>query len=569
MHALGILWPSISSLTPVFWALVETARSTDVSTAQAIFYPQGPPLKVQTADFIQRTFTDVQDMPYPTFPSLFSMTGIGQGTALLVAASGTSLFTLPASYCLPSSTGIPRYWDGSGTPMTHVCVRARSCDGTAGQVWSSSQLSCVCAPGYYEVAAASLQTLECVQCMTVLNVGYYCPGNGTRFACPTGMISPLGASSASQCTCQPGQYYSYSNSGGGATFGTSSCITCPRGSWCPNGWTQMICPGNVDLVRSTQGNVYPEGCVCAAGSVGANCQHCPVGFYCPAGISTMVVNNALLVSLAYNLDISSSSNTNSNNVDACAIMLASVIQPYFESVIPSASSTALLWYLKNPITLQQRWFCETVPTSITSTTTSGGSSSSSSGSGSSLITSNGLIMAVMIQTELGAQLNSVITNLPALIMNPNITGAVFAAYGLSIISISPPVLPSSLSIPNNTALQCSTNPPDKSPDATATTCICSAGYQTNGGTCSACPIGQFKAASGPGNCLICSIGSTTQGTASTACVSSSQSSGGASGNTSTTAGGSSSNNNIVIIAGSAVGGIIVVALLMYVVVNVL
>ena len=79
-----------------------------------------------------------QDMPYPTHPGAFAVTGTNRGTAMLVGADGDTgaLFVLPASVCMPlvaSGVTAPRYWDGTQC-LRHPCIRARSCGLDQSQV---------------------------------------------------------------------------------------------------------------------------------------------------------------------------------------------------------------------------------------------------------------------------------------------------------------------------------------------------------------------------------------------------------------------------------------------------
>lgn len=71
----------------------------------------------------------------------------------------------------------------------------------------------------------------------------------------------------------------------------NNAITCPRGSWCPNGTTSgkfFLCPPGTfgereGLTSSTCSGRCNAGCVCAAGSVNPCPKKCPAGFYCVVG----------------------------------------------------------------------------------------------------------------------------------------------------------------------------------------------------------------------------------------------------------------------------------------------
>ena len=296
MHSLKILWPNVN-FAPTFLALMESQQT--YGDAQNILHPKGPPLLIQVADNMQRTFTAIQGMPALSHPSLLSATGTGIGSALLVASYGTSIFTIQATRCSLTSSNIPRYWDGKQC-INHLCARARSCAGSEGQIWfgyfiyfililsvsnnifiiiscciyiimmmhrNSSNLRCTCRPGYYSTAAG------CIQCQ----IGYYCPGGDTpRISClATASMTTLyeGSIMSTDCVCRIGQYFTSS----------STCADCPAGQWCPNQWNANTCPGTADPSRSAANLVYPKGCVCAPGFSGAKCEACPPLNICPQG----------------------------------------------------------------------------------------------------------------------------------------------------------------------------------------------------------------------------------------------------------------------------------------------
>ena len=133
MGSLSIIWPNVN-FAPTFFALVESKPIHGDS--YNIIHPEGPPLLIQTADNVQRTFTAIQGMPGLSHPTLLRATGTGVGNALLVAAYGSTLYTIPATRCSSSSSSVdvPRYWDGKQC-AEHICIRSRSCIGNIGQIW--------------------------------------------------------------------------------------------------------------------------------------------------------------------------------------------------------------------------------------------------------------------------------------------------------------------------------------------------------------------------------------------------------------------------------------------------
>ena len=236
---------------------------------------------VYTADRnYQRTFTQLEQMPLSSHPSLGPLVvGTGSQWGRMVAASGTTIFTLPINRCPPAydSKGVlrARYWsaDGSGCKM-NTCVRGRSCAGALGrQYYNETMQRCMCNPGYFET-----QQLTCSDCVA----GYYC-ANNQQTACGRGLTSNANARSEWGCVCGMGQLYR-----------SSGCSNCPAGTWCPNQWESQTCPGNVDAARSlSTRSLYPYACVCAAGSTGPGCTPCPSGRYCPIVSGATTTNYAL------------------------------------------------------------------------------------------------------------------------------------------------------------------------------------------------------------------------------------------------------------------------------------
>ena len=534
-RALSVLWPS-TALAPLFFALVDPPPA-DANAARAILHPAARPQQLQlvVADTTQRTFSAVQDLPAPFAAGAFAATGVGANLALLLAVDGQSILFLPAANCAPLPPSAPaRYWDGARC-LSHACVRSRSCDlsaTTGGQRWDALQMRCACIAGFYKAVAETPTTpLKCGRCMP----GFYCPGsdaNGTspQLACPVAtMVSPPGADNANDCACPPGSYY-YAT--------TQVCATCPAGSWCPNGWTKLACPSSsssaIDLVHSAAVTQFPVGCACAAGFIGPACAPCPSGFYCPGGTSKYVINNALALSIATAGDASA--------LLVCPALLG-LLRPYF------AAGARALWYLQNPTTLAARAFCQIVPVPA-------GRASLS------------MLAVLMVQTEVGDQLNSILLGLPAF-FQLNSTAAALSGL-VTITAVTPANQPTTGRVANNTALQC---PTGMTPDTVAlVTCVCAAGYASSTLTdqgCVPCPVNQYKAGVGPGNCLVCPIGtSTAPAVAAAACAVS----GGDNSNSNSNNSNSNTNNNskagggglsVAVIAACVGGGVVLLVLLLY------
>jgi hypothetical protein len=501
IQQLSFLWPSLAATAPQLLALTQQRGV------------------VLVADTTQRTFTALQDLPFPTRPTSLVATGTDVGSALLLGAAGTDVYVLRASYCATDSGGVPRYWDGA-TCQRHACVRARSCNTALGQIWSVSQFKCVCSVGWYSASATT-----CAQCAAdVSGKGYYCPGNGTQVACPVSMTSPVAAKAQADCLCRLGQFYNPL---------VGSCQICPAGAYCPDQWSLVPCPGTVDSARSSAGLVYPQGCVCAAGYMGANCLPCPDGYYCPAGTAAAETNSAVLLTL-------SSSATTPTASFCSTTLIAGVLLPAF--------SVGSVPYLVPPLSdaaVATRIYCHVIPPPTARPNARP-------------------LVALMIQTEVGDAANSILVGLPGLLVS-NLTSVLTGISGSQ-----PTKQPSAQQVASNTAVQCGTG---RTPDPSATMCICSPGYETSGQQCGACLVGYFKAASNAGKCTVCPLGTSTAAVASTACVLLSDlknaSSSSPSGNNNSNNPSSANSNTmlVVYIGAGVVGGLLLVGGLIWMVMS--
>jgi len=510
----SVAWPDIALLTPTFVGL---ARKTlpPPSPQQNILYPQGQPLTIVTADLTQRTFTEIQDLPESvSHPSALTAIPMGAGSLMLLASDDTTtnIYWTLLSMCLPSSSSSgaqqQQFWDGRQC-RPHACIRSRPCATNAGQQWNAVSMSCQCLPGYYNNGAKG--SLQCILCPA----GSFCPANSTNSArapqsCPAGMTSYSGAQSAQQCTCRDSSFYNYAAKG---------CQSCPSGSWCPNRWTAMPCPGSVDIARSVAGSQYPKGCVCAPGSVGANCASCPGGanMYCPAG-SSAVVNSVAMANVVW---LTGGNNDASSTAVVCATLLP---------IVSSFLINTNIWYLM----MQQppggaHFYCEYVPAPTPFIKP---------------------MVAIMVQTETADAANNLVKSLPV-VLGLNSTSSSSRAFVLE--DVQPVSLISSPgSVYNNTAFAC---PTGKVSSDDRTTCVCAPGYETSGLQCSPCKANAYKPNAGTGACIICPTGSFSP-VAAAGCSSSSGLN-----NNNVTA--SSSPPNVGMIVGLATGGTVVLALVVW------
>ena len=198
--------------------------------------------------------------------------GKGQACSTYSECSSTSgcTYTGGGAYSCPKTTT-------STTACT--CPTGTTPNGSGGCVTASSPngsgTTKTCEKGRYKIGG------ECVKC----ELGYYCPGDGSKQACPSGKTSSAGATSESDCkststkTCQAGEYKI-----------AGDCVTCPQGSYCPGGddSTRHDCPAGT---TSGAGKSSKSDCkststkTCQAGEykIAGDCVTCPQGSYCPGG----------------------------------------------------------------------------------------------------------------------------------------------------------------------------------------------------------------------------------------------------------------------------------------------
>ena len=511
LRSLSMLWGSSLVLDPVFVALVQPPPA-GVDTAQGILHPDGPPLAIYVADWVQRVFVPIQDLPSnAASPTALGVTGVGNGMlayggAMLVAANGANLFALFLGACMPIySPGVvvARYWDGAQC-QRHVCLRRRPCDAAAGLVWDPLRLQCACMPGYYYSSAG------CAPCPASTTRGFYCPGNGTMLPCPYTMVTPQGkATAVADCGCTTGQYL----------VAGKQCVGCPAGSWCPNNWTAVPCPGQIDLSRTTTPFAqFPDACTCAAGTTGVQCAPCPAGMFCPASSSDQVTNHALLLLIRQ---------APAFVPDAVCDALLTALQPYLaQSALASLKGNNVRSLL----------YCTGV--------------------------NPGAVVALMLQADasVAADRDSVIAGMPAFLLRTFPDSATPLQPSPSYFRISatlPQAAPTATRVYSNTPQAC---PTGKAPDPTTlTTCLCASGYASSGQDCQPCPAGQYKPALGAGACSACPLGTTTNAAGASGCVPL----GNVNGSLSGSDGGGGQTTFLIIVLASVGGAVVVIGLVVY------
>ena len=435
---------------------------------------------ILTADNLERTFTAVQGMPAGSAPSVVSGP---DGT--LLAAYGPSIYLMPVSRCYDSQNVKAMYSDGVSC-FQQACLRKRPCN-PGSEVWNTAMARCDCASGYWPSATG------CQLC----SYDHYCV-NGVQSGCPNSQTTSLvlGASAVTQCHCA---YANYLGS-------NSLCQSCPAGSWCPNNWQSLQCPGAYSSTLSTAG-AYPISCVCQAGHIGAACAACPDGFICTAG-GPNVYNHAVNMLVSPIADAAA----------ACRAMRQTLLAVFARWSIA---------YLQTEASLQQRLFCQYV---------------------SATDNSNDMLI-VMIQVASSTDSDMVHNN--GLITALNASQGLITSNGgnFAILSFVTPMTVTA-TIQGNAQTACLTG---KVPTADGQSCQCAAGYQTSAALeCAICGAGTYKAAAGNGNCLQCAPSSTSVA-GSASCQSSL--------NASATGGGADSTTTTIIIAVSVGGGVLLLLFL--------
>jgi hypothetical protein len=488
-----VLWPA--SVGPLFFALAPLPA--DPIRYRAYGRPRR---RLLVADMVQRTLLTPQGLHPLTAPVALAVTGRGQGLLLLIAASEGTLFKLEASACLSLENGVPRYFDGlTGQPAT--CARSRSCARAAGQVWEPNLLRCVCMPGYYGAGGVT----GCTPCAA----GQYCPGNTlAAIACPSTQTSLPRATAASDCLCAVGAFYDIDRS--------EKCVACLPGSWCPNRWTRLPCPGTSTGLGAS-GDRLPNACDCAPGFAGVACAPCPVGFICPKSTADRVVQFALALSLP-----------SGTAAAAC---------PLFYAALASRFGASAIDYLRRPEALASRLRCVPVPAPRTSTAIS-----------------DTAVLTLLVDDA--HRTYEEVTSMDAYLRD----SAASNAYGNASIQSS---FSSFTALFNNTPTPCKAG---YAPSVDAKQCVCAPGFTSASGNaaCAACPAGQYKSKLDAGPCLNCPLGFTSSAGAA-ACIAFNSNGNGNNNNNGTAAASSTAidSDNLILIASSVGGGVLLVGLLVW------
>jgi len=470
--------------------------------------------KIVAADFVQRSWTEIQGMPQQSTPSIFSVVETGANQGLMVAASGTTIYSIPIQQCSVDSNSVPMFWDGTKC-VSHSCVRARSCslDPNSGQEWNSTSMKCVCSAGYYNTGGGTTTSISCVRC----NAGSYCQKN-TRFSCPPYMTSEEKSRVMEDCTCQDGQYYNGI---------ASSCPICEKGNWCPNKWESFSCLGGFNAALSQGGSVYPTGCICSAGFTGPKCEPCPSGKYCPVPVGAI----ATATNLAVKLTILDTRQLSSAEVEGVCDGITLALSLLFEKTS--------MQYLKGTAAISKRLLCKYISTSARSKAA----------------------FVFVLQVEKSDALN---VNFMAMSNNMTYVNVNQLSSIINIYKLEPSGQPASVHVSSNTEQTCVVG---KTPTENRASCECAPGYESSSSAttqqqgCISCVSGYYKANPGVGACIRCPVGKTSK--SGSAFCSSSDDSGNNNNNNNGTVSGSSADNNISIIAGGVVGGVVLVALLIF------
>jgi hypothetical protein len=408
---------------------------------------------LKVADSMQLTWVDIQGLPSGTAPTIQPMSlaasVLSRGKALLVVSKGSSLFTLSLYRC-PSPT---QYWDGVAC-IEQTCLKQVTC--TFPMISISNGGGCSCAPGYYQNAQSSSQSLACISC----SLPKYCDGV-VALTCPfsTGTTISI-ATSINDCICPTqGTYFN-------ALLTPPKCVECRSSElWCPNKWQSFTCPGvfTTSSQLSTTLITYPTKCTCAPGYTGANCEICPLGFYCPSSPTTTALNTAALYTF---------------NQPPLSNVVVGYINSFFLSYFTLVGT-------KLPNFATQEDLNKILYTQIVPAT-------------------NRTLYGIMVMVQIDiASSSSSYDNFKG--WHKSLLDYLKATSSTSTISVTPgsnsPVNFDVVQV--NRPVQCLTS---KVPASPPSTCICAQGYETNKEQCSACSANTFKAFSGAGTCSPCAIG---------------------------------------------------------------
>jgi len=498
------------------WSSYPTDRSfVMIGEVQA---PSGGSLPIVfTANGATRTFTEIQGMPDGSHPSM--LTGFETSNlefVLIGKGVGRSVFYLePLERCFYSR----KYFDGKGACKSHHCVRNRACRPEQNKKMDGSQ--CVCKDGFQEIQPNQ----NCIECPR----DKYCI-RGQPSSCPLNHISNSGSSSADHCRCQAGHYHD-----------STTCRPCPLGSFCPNGWNEMKCPG--DSKRTTlQAQTYPVNCECLPGSEGANCSPCPEGHRCFFPL--------IPISDKTNVAVSISVKAKTSTVESMIISSADLIRKagcedtlQWEISAHFGQSSYNLLYLKPESDggeLSRRFYCQFIPSSNVQKTPH--------------------MFMVMLQLDLGDASASVLSNVFQLytILSDrinNMTSSTLLSL-VEIIGVQPENNPYSFNLVGNKVEKCSQN---MVPTESRESCTCAPGHFFYLSKCIPCPVNFFKSVPGPEACRACPAGTVTLKAGSIFCNNTNGDGGQSQGDSS-----GSGNNMIAIIAGGVVGGIVFLLLVIFV-----
>ena len=165
-----------------------------------------------------------------------------------------------------------------GMTMPKACPRGATCETTGLDTPN------YCVAGYYNPNIGSTSAGACKACL----LGNYCPGKTEDvYECYEGYYCPSGTTLPTS-KCPAGKYSSLK-----AIGLSTSCLTCPKGSYCAIG-SAVPTPCPPGTYNSITGKVDNTACLlCTAGTVCPKYGNivansgipCPAGYYCPDGTS--------------------------------------------------------------------------------------------------------------------------------------------------------------------------------------------------------------------------------------------------------------------------------------------
>ena len=117
-------------------------------------------------------------------------------------------------------------------------------------LYPSVYSDCICLPG-------TTGQLACSPCPQ----GFWCPGNGVQNQCPANSMSPVNATSSTQCICIPGYMLDL----------TGACVPCPFNETCISGIASPCGPYSQTLAAGQTQCICVPGYYSSSSSSSAPC----------------------------------------------------------------------------------------------------------------------------------------------------------------------------------------------------------------------------------------------------------------------------------------------------------